>query len=75
MLPILVLAMLANTNQFTSKVSFVNCINTIKGGTHVAHVADQFVEHIQQKVNKQNKGGYNLGGILELGRTDPNCWI
>jgi len=43
-----------------SQVSFVNCINTTKGGSHVSHVAEQFVDRILQKVNKMNKGGMEL---------------
>jgi DNA topoisomerase-2 len=39
------------------QVSFVNAINTFKGGTHVMHVADQFVEAIHKKANAKNKGG------------------
>eukprot|EP00931_Biecheleriopsis_adriatica_P084095 TRINITY_DN5779_c0_g2_i5.p1 TRINITY_DN5779_c0_g2~~TRINITY_DN5779_c0_g2_i5.p1 ORF type:complete len:1403 (-),score=411.44 TRINITY_DN5779_c0_g2_i5:164-4372(-) len=42
------------------QVSFVNSINTIKGGTHVLHVADQFVEALLDKVNKKNKGGMEV---------------
>mmetsp|Transcript_35793 Transcript_35793/g.64661 ORF Transcript_35793/g.64661 Transcript_35793/m.64661 type:complete len:1405 (+) Transcript_35793:113-4327(+) len=43
-----------------SQVSFVNSINTIKGGTHVLHVADQFVEAIHKKANAKNKGGMDI---------------
>lgn len=39
------------------QVSFVNAINTLKGGTHVNHVADQFVEAIHRRANSKNKGG------------------
>lgn len=42
------------------QVSFVNCINTTKGGTHVTHVADQFVDAIVDKVNKKNRGGMQI---------------
>eukprot|EP00929_Paragymnodinium_shiwhaense_P044865 TRINITY_DN22_c0_g2_i1.p1 TRINITY_DN22_c0_g2~~TRINITY_DN22_c0_g2_i1.p1 ORF type:complete len:1234 (-),score=417.26 TRINITY_DN22_c0_g2_i1:319-4020(-) len=42
------------------QVSFVNSINTTKGGTHVMHVADQFVTAIHEKVNKANKGGMDI---------------
>eukprot|EP00916_Digyalum_oweni_P015423 GHVL01025239.1.p1 GENE.GHVL01025239.1~~GHVL01025239.1.p1 ORF type:complete len:1371 (-),score=291.64 GHVL01025239.1:56-4168(-) len=45
------------------QVSFVNSICTIKGGTHVTHVADQLISSIQQKITKKNKGGM---GIQEL---------
>lgn len=42
------------------QVSFVNSINTIKGGTHVSHVTEQFVESILDKVNKKNRGGMEV---------------
>lgn len=43
-----------------NQVSFVNSIWTIKGGTHVTHVADQFVDAIHKKVNSKNKGGMDI---------------
>lgn len=52
-------AMTVSDGQF-QQVSFVNNIATTKGGTHVVHVADQLVEAITQKVNKQNKGGMEV---------------
>jgi len=42
------------------QVSFVNSINTMKGGTHVSHVTEQFVEAIQKKANSKNKGGMEI---------------
>jgi DNA topoisomerase-2 len=42
------------------QVSFVNSINTLKGGTHVDHVAGQIVEQIMEKANKKNKGGMQI---------------
>lgn len=39
-----------------SQVSFVNSIWTIKGGTHVTHVADQIVKTIGEHISKKNKG-------------------
>lgn len=39
-----------------SQVSFVNSIWTIKGGTHVAHVADQIVTKVTDHLAKKNKG-------------------
>eukprot|EP00913_Durusdinium_trenchii_P026192 g24572.t1 len=42
------------------QVSFVNSINTIKGGTHVSHITEQFVDAILDKVNKRNKGGMEV---------------
>ena len=38
-----------------NQVSFVNSINTYKGGTHVAYVADQIVSEIVDAVKKKNK--------------------
>lgn len=43
-----------------SQVSFVNSINTTKGGTHVLHVADQFVDAVHKKANAKNKGGMEI---------------
>eukprot|EP00913_Durusdinium_trenchii_P026632 g24988.t1 len=42
------------------EVSFVNSINTIKGGTHVAHVSDQVVEAILKVVKGKNRGGIDI---------------
>ncbi|UKJ90427.2 DNA topoisomerase 2 [Theileria orientalis] len=42
------------------QVSFVNSINTIKGGTHVSHVVDPLVQSLSKKVNSKNKGGIEL---------------
>lgn len=39
-----------------SQVSFVNSIWTVKGGTHVSHVADQIVTKISDHIAKKNKG-------------------
>lgn len=44
----------------TAQVSFVNSICTTKGGTHVLHVADQFVDAIHKKANAKNKGGMDI---------------
>jgi len=38
-----------------NQVSFVNGINTYKGGTHVSHVADQIVSELVDAVKKKNK--------------------
>ncbi|CAD7943152.1 unnamed protein product [Amoebophrya sp. A120] len=50
---------ISDSGQF-QQVSFVNSINTLKGGTHVAHVTDQLVETISKKVNKENKSGMDI---------------
>lgn len=39
-----------------SQVSFVNSIWTVKGGTHVTHVADQIVARIAEHIARKNKG-------------------
>lgn len=39
-----------------NQVSFVNSIWTIKGGTHVTHVADGIVSKIAEHITKKNKG-------------------
>eukprot|EP00392_Amoebophrya_sp_AT5.2_P010869 g10936.t1 len=43
--------------QQFQQVSFVNSINTIKGGTHVAHVTEQLVEVLLKKAQAGNKKG------------------
>merc|ERR1719463_807306 len=43
-----------------NQVSFVNSINTIKGGTHVTHVSDQLVEAILKVVKGKNRGGIDI---------------
>merc|ERR1719463_786568 len=43
-----------------NQVSFVNSINTIKGGTHVTHVSDQLVEAILKVVKSKNRGGIEI---------------
>merc|ERR1719161_544453 len=40
--------------------SFVNSICTTKGGTHVAHIADQVVEAILKVVKSKNRGGMEI---------------
>ncbi|OMJ19226.1 DNA topoisomerase 2 [Smittium culicis] len=41
--------------QFQS-VSFVNSVNTVKGGTHVTYVTDQIVSKVIALLKKKNKG-------------------
>lgn len=48
-------AVAASDGQLT-QMSFVNSIWTIKGGTHVTHVADQCVSKISEHIAKKNKG-------------------
>ncbi|CAD7952796.1 unnamed protein product [Amoebophrya sp. A25] len=54
-----VCATLSTEGQF-QQVSFVNSINTIKGGTHVAHVADQLVDALLKKAQAGNKKGIQI---------------
>ncbi|KAA8497819.1 DNA topoisomerase 2 [Porphyridium purpureum] len=44
----------ASDGQF-NQVSFVNSIWTIKGGTHVTHVADQIVAKLSEHIAKKSK--------------------
>lgn len=39
-----------------NQVSFVNSIWTIKGGTHVTHIADQIVTKVIDQISKKHKG-------------------
>eukprot|EP00928_Gymnodinium_smaydae_P001475 TRINITY_DN10542_c1_g1_i1.p1 TRINITY_DN10542_c1_g1~~TRINITY_DN10542_c1_g1_i1.p1 ORF type:complete len:444 (-),score=103.35 TRINITY_DN10542_c1_g1_i1:2-1249(-) len=43
-----------------NQVSFVNSINTIKGGTHVQYITEQLVEAILKVVKSKNKGGIDI---------------
>ena len=36
------------------QTSFVNCINTSKGGTHVNYVMDQIVEHLLKEIRRDS---------------------
>lgn len=42
------------------QVSFVNAINTSKGGEHVNYIADQVAKHLSEVIAKKNKGGVNI---------------
>lgn len=52
-------AVTVSEGQF-KQVSFVNGIATTKGGTHVTHVAEQIIDSLVKKANKQNKGGMEI---------------
>eukprot|EP00931_Biecheleriopsis_adriatica_P084091 TRINITY_DN5779_c0_g2_i1.p1 TRINITY_DN5779_c0_g2~~TRINITY_DN5779_c0_g2_i1.p1 ORF type:complete len:1441 (-),score=394.52 TRINITY_DN5779_c0_g2_i1:164-4447(-) len=43
-----------------NQVSFVNSINTIKGGTHVTYITEQIVEAILKVVKSKNRGGIDI---------------
>ena len=57
-------AITASTEGQAQQVSFVNSINTIKGGTHVNNVADKvaakLLEHINKKHKKQNVKAFQI---------------
>eukprot|EP00559_Dactyliosolen_fragilissimus_P003213 CAMPEP_0184868400 /NCGR_PEP_ID=MMETSP0580-20130426/30253_1 /TAXON_ID=1118495 /ORGANISM="Dactyliosolen fragilissimus" /LENGTH=1472 /DNA_ID=CAMNT_0027369251 /DNA_START=95 /DNA_END=4513 /DNA_ORIENTATION=- len=42
------------------QISFVNAINTSKGGQHVTYIADQVAKKLVAAVNKKNKGGVKI---------------
>jgi len=46
----------AISDQGLTNVSFVNSINTIKGGRHVDVILEQIVKKLEEKVNAKNKG-------------------
>ncbi|EFA77223.1 DNA topoisomerase II [Heterostelium album PN500] len=43
----------SDTGQFT-QVSFVNSINTLKGGSHVNFIADQVIRYIAERIKKKH---------------------
>ncbi|KAJ1920311.1 DNA topoisomerase 2 [Mycoemilia scoparia] len=47
-------AFVVSDGQF-QQVSFVNSINTVKGGNHVTHVANQISEKVIEAITKKNK--------------------
>ena len=49
----------AISDQGLNNVSFVNSINTIKGGRHVDVVLEQIVKKLEEKVNAKNKGKHD----------------
>ncbi|KAF2075476.1 hypothetical protein CYY_003212 [Polysphondylium violaceum] len=44
---------LSETGQFT-QVSFVNSINTLKGGSHVNSISDQIVKYVAEKLKRKH---------------------
>lgn len=48
------------TDGTPAQISFVNAISTSKGGSHVAHIADQIAAHLQLTIKKKNKNGAAL---------------
>eukprot|EP00439_Symbiodinium_sp_Y106_P048725 s3770_g6.t1 len=57
------------------QVSFVNSICTIRGGTHVAHVSDQVVEAILEKVRLQSKEKVKGGVDVRPHHVKNHLWI
>ena len=47
----------APSDGSAQQISFVNSINTYKGGQHVSYIADQVAAHLVKTVKKKNKGG------------------
>ncbi|KAK1619077.1 hypothetical protein QYE76_024594 [Lolium multiflorum] len=52
------------------QVSFVNGIATIRGGTHVEHVANQIASHLIEAVHKKNKNAN-----MKLHTVKGHLWI
>lgn len=50
------IAFTLSESQEFRHISFVNCISTPKGGTHVRYIADKIVKEIREAVSKKNKG-------------------
>jgi len=63
------------TESGFNQVSFVNSICTIRGGTHVTHVADQIVEAIIEKVKQQSKDKVKGGLDIKPNHVKNHMWI
>lgn len=63
------------TESGFQQVSFVNSISTIRGGTHVAHVSDQIVEAILEKVKVQSKEKVKGGVDIKPFQVRNHIWI
>merc|ERR1719353_1374856 len=57
------------------QVSFVNSINTIRGGTHVSHVADQVVETLLEKAVEESKKQVKGGIDLKAHQVKNHLWV
>eukprot|EP00746_Dinoflagellata_sp_MGD_P000192 gnl/MRDRNA2_/MRDRNA2_100347_c0_seq1.p1 gnl/MRDRNA2_/MRDRNA2_100347_c0~~gnl/MRDRNA2_/MRDRNA2_100347_c0_seq1.p1 ORF type:complete len:1217 (+),score=298.86 gnl/MRDRNA2_/MRDRNA2_100347_c0_seq1:80-3730(+) len=57
------------------QVSFVNSINTIRGGTHVTHVADQVVEDLLEKAKAKSKEHVKGGVDLKAHQVKNHIWV
>lgn len=58
-----------------NQVSFVNSICTIRGGTHVAHVSDQIVEAVMEKVKQQSKAQVKGGVDIKPHHVRNHLWV
>eukprot|EP00928_Gymnodinium_smaydae_P069983 TRINITY_DN53940_c0_g1_i1.p1 TRINITY_DN53940_c0_g1~~TRINITY_DN53940_c0_g1_i1.p1 ORF type:complete len:1309 (-),score=272.18 TRINITY_DN53940_c0_g1_i1:634-4497(-) len=63
------------TESGFQQVSFVNSICTIRGGTHVNHVADQLVEVIVEKVRAQSKEKVKGGVDVKPHHVKSHLWV
>jgi DNA topoisomerase-2 len=63
------------TESGFSQVSFVNSICTIRGGTHVNHVADQLVETILEKAKAESKQKVKGGIDIRPHHVKNHLWI
>lgn len=63
------------TESGFNQVSFVNSICTIRGGTHVAHVSDQIVEAILEKVKTQSKEKVKGGVDVKPHHVRNHIWV
>mmetsp|Transcript_9591 Transcript_9591/g.17196 ORF Transcript_9591/g.17196 Transcript_9591/m.17196 type:complete len:1243 (+) Transcript_9591:36-3764(+) len=63
------------TESGFNQVSFVNSICTIRGGTHVAHVSDQIVEAVLEKVKAQSKEKVKGGVDVKPHHVRGHIWV
>merc|ERR550514_1214488 len=57
------------------QVSFVNSINTIRGGSHVSHVADQVIEELLEKAKTKSKEHVKGGIDLRAHHVKNHLWV
>eukprot|EP00930_Biecheleria_cincta_P034105 TRINITY_DN23592_c0_g6_i1.p1 TRINITY_DN23592_c0_g6~~TRINITY_DN23592_c0_g6_i1.p1 ORF type:complete len:1248 (+),score=292.45 TRINITY_DN23592_c0_g6_i1:442-4185(+) len=63
------------TESGFNQVSFVNSICTIRGGTHVSHVADQVIESVLEKVKVQSKEKIKGGMDVRPHHVKNHIWV
>lgn len=66
---------LSLTETGFQQVSFVNSICTVRGGTHVAQVADQLTESILEKVKEASKQHQKGGFAVKPHHVKNHLWI